>query len=115
AVAPARAGNDDYSRAVASYAAMQRAFMPGGPLYRDPVGSQGYSKAWPYSQALAATVELAGLDPHYRRTLRARLRGLDSYWNRSITGGGYDSGVRAPLGGGGPQYYDDNEWIALEL
>ena len=48
-------------------------------------------------------------------TPRIRFAGLQLYWNDTTTPPGYDSYVRPPLGGGGDKFYDDNEWIGLEL
>ncbi|HEV2998664.1 MAG TPA: glycoside hydrolase family 76 protein, partial [Solirubrobacteraceae bacterium] len=132
----------DALRALVSYEAMQRAFyVPGAGLYR---GEHTYSYLWPFSQALAATVSLAYI-PHEARRLRgdlsARLAGLHDYLGPAATssasertgeGSGereagaeakppapplesFASVVAPPLGGGGTSYYDDNEWVGIEL
>jgi Glycosyl hydrolase family 76 len=105
----------DAARARIAYAAMQRFFhRPGNALYRNVPGTRGYAPAWPFSQAFAATVAVAGL-PGAGRSDRAaigdRLRGLSRYWD----GTGYRPRPRIHGDRGGPRYSDDNEWIALEL
>lgn len=66
-------------RALDAYTAMQRAyFLPGSGLYR---GSP-FAPAWPYSQAMAATISVAALPRQHRRyqaDLIARLSGLQAY------------------------------------
>ena len=108
----------DAGRARIAYAAMQRYFYRGRTgLYRNlPAGDRGddYAQAWPFSQALAATVAVSGLPgatPSDRAAVRDRLRGLGRYWD----GGGYRPRPRIKRDDGGPRYTDDNEWIALEL
>lgn len=107
-------------RAIDAYQAMQRYFADShDELYqdRDP-GPGGYSYLWPFSQALAATIDVASLPVVGRRyfpDVGLRLAGLEHYWNRRSRPPGYDSGVRGRLGGGGDQYYDDNGWVGLEL
>ena len=109
-------------RAVRAYEALQRCFhrrITG--LYLETYPRQGgnrYSFIWPFSQALAATIdmsELPAIGARYRGHVRSRLRGLAWYWNRGATPPAYDSYVRPPLGRGGDRYYDDNHWIGLEL
>ena len=94
---------------------MQRYFyLPRHKLYR----GDRYSYLWPFSQALAATIGVAripGIGHTYTRDVRARLRGLARYWDASSRPPGYDGQVVPPLGKGGTKYYDDNEWIGLEL
>ena len=110
---------DDAARARIAYAAMQHWFYrPGSGLYRNtPVGSstgRDYAQAWPFSQALAATVAVAGLpaaSAAEHAAVRDRLRGLSRYWD----GAGYRPRPRIQGDDGGPRYTDDNEWIALEL
>ncbi|MDI3340937.1 MAG: glycoside hydrolase family 76 protein [Sphaerobacter sp.] len=107
-------------RAVACYAAMQRHFYDRRrQLYREAEGGPGgFSFVWPFSQALAATVDLVALPAvreRYRSDLAARIDGVERYWNEQSRPPAYDSGVRDWRGGGGDQFSDDNEWIGLAL
>ena len=109
-------------RAVRSYQAMQQyLYLDDPPLYLEEypyTGGNPYSYVWPFSQAMAGTIDLAGirsLRGAYRSDVQDRLTGLGLYWNDTTTPPGYDSYVRPPLGGGGDKFYDDNEWIGLEL
>src|SRR5919204_644214 len=109
----------DVGRALASYAAMQRFFYDArSGLYAPTsprVGAKRYAHLWPFSQALAATVSVAQLDGRSRSSsaaVRARLRALRRYWNRSIRPAAYDAEV---LDADPDQYYDDNAWVGLEL
>ncbi len=109
------------NRAIASYDALQGYFYDEGTgLYLEEyprAGGNPYSYVWPYSQAMAGTVDLAGLRGvgGYEDDVRDRLRALEYYWNAETQPPGYDSYVRPPLGQGGDKFYDDNEWIGLEL
>ena len=110
--APGRGDVDpNRARALASYAAMERFFHHGG-VYAETSVRLGWSPshAWPFSQALAATLAVAP-----KSDVRRRLYELERYWNPDSSPAGYDSAVRPPLGGGGVQFYDDNEWIGLGL
>jgi hypothetical protein len=109
-------------RAVRSYQAMQQYLYLGDPpLYLEEypqAGGNPYSYVWPFSQAMAGTIDLAGirsLRGAYRADVQDRLTGLQLYWNDTTTPPGYDSYVRPPFGNGGDKFYDDNEWIGLEL
>jgi len=119
AVGPAQADQTsatvNAARARLAYAAMQRTFYrSGNGLYLSAPGGTGYAPAWPFSQALAATVAidaLPGANPPERSAVGDRLRGLSRYWD----GTGYRPRPRLGDDDGGPRYSDDNEWIALEL
>jgi hypothetical protein len=117
AAAPA-APTDNAGRARLAYSAMQRFFYRGDTgLYRSqpaPSGPRDYAEAWPFSQALSATVavsRLPGAGPADRQAVADRLRGLARYWD----GTGYRPRPRVHGDNGGSRYSDDNEWIALEL
>jgi hypothetical protein len=103
-------------RAVSAYRAMQkRYYIDRKELYRgDP-----YANAWPYGQALAATISVAslpGMRSGFRKDVRARLRGLEAYADRrSPPPAGYLSKVGPPHGRGGDRYVDDNLWFGIEL
>jgi predicted alpha-1,6-mannanase (GH76 family) len=79
-------------------------------LYRGVEGQAALATLWPYSQALAATIALANL-PRLGRLYvpmaRQRLAALSRY---SRADGAYTAGA-----GTGDVYFDDNEWIGLEL
>lgn len=113
---------DHLARARESYAALQRFFyQPSTRLYHErypPAGGPRFAYLWPFSQALAATIDLwqtPGAGDAYADEVLDRLDGLERYWNARSRPPGYDSAVRPPLGPGGDQYYDDNEWVGLEL
>ena len=102
------------ARADAAYAAMQRQFyLAGTGLYR---GSP-YSYLWGFSEALAATIAVSRvpmLEHPYHHELHVRMQGLAAYWDPAPPAG-YDGAVAPPTGPGGPKYYDDNDWVALQL
>ncbi|HEY0471757.1 MAG TPA: glycoside hydrolase family 76 protein [Kribbella sp.] len=112
---------DPAARAAASYEALNKYFDAGQGLLREeyPNTQQNpYSYVWPYSQAAVAAENLAGVPGAGRKASDEAQRRLDSYgfyWNATTTPKGYDSYLRPPLGGGGDKFYDDNEWIGLNL
>jgi Glycosyl hydrolase family 76 len=124
----------DPARALLAYQAMQKYFyVQGSGLYK----GTPYSFLWPFSQALAATVSLSnvpGEQSKLARELHARLYGLARYWGApqeyeatwasyspngespvSTSLRSYNGAVVPPLGAGGASYYDDNEWVGIEL
>jgi hypothetical protein len=120
---PALRGNA--ARALLAYQAMQRYYyLPGSGLY----SGEPFSYLWPFSQAFAVTVSMAQI-PHMPissgRELRARLVGLATYFDRNNSGApegiytstlaAFDGTVAPPAGPGGTKYYDDNDWIGMEL
>jgi predicted alpha-1,6-mannanase (GH76 family) len=94
------------ARATTAFDALQRHFASTGAVYTDATPGKGASSAWSFSQALAATIELAKADPAYRPAVQAQLATLARYWN----GRGY-----RPYPLGGWVYLDDNEWIGQDL
>jgi hypothetical protein len=107
-------------RAGAAYRAMQRVFYrQDRRVYRESVPGRRPATAWSFSQALAATIAMANLPERggaFHADVRDRLLALARYWNPSSAPPGYDSLLRPPAGkGGGAQFYDDNEWIGIEL
>jgi len=105
-------------RALVSYRAMQREYyVRSAYLYGPEPGDAGpYAYLWPFSQAVSATNSVAAMPRiglHFRSAILDRLRGLPAYWDRALTPPGYDSDV--VRFGTGTVYYDDNEWIALDL
>ncbi len=121
----------DAARAMLAFEAMQaNYYIAGSGLYQ----GEPFSYLWPFSQALAATVSLANvpgvkaapvLKSLLTRELKARVIGLHDYLdpnNASAPEGIYasslpafDGTVAPPVGPGGAKYYDDNEWIGIEL
>ncbi len=113
------------ARGLLAFEAMQKAYyIPGSALYE----GEPFSYLWPFSQALAATVSLSDV-PALRGTmaheLNARLVGLRSYLDLNNSGQpegsftstmpAYDGTVAPPAGPGGAKYYDDNDWVGIEL
>jgi hypothetical protein len=115
----------DPARALLAFEAMQQHYyIQGSGLY---VG-EPFSYLWPFSQAFAVTISMANV-PHlplsFARELKARLVGLGSYLDTNNSGApeglytstlaGFDGTVAPPSGPGGTKYYDDNDWIGIEL
>ena len=100
----------DAVRARRAYRAMEHVYLdPRSGDYRPtPRGHVG-SHAWPFSQALAATIAMARLgSPRSaaNRAALARMRKLDSRFRAHRL---YRAAPR------GDVYWDDNEWIAQDL
>jgi Glycosyl hydrolase family 76 len=120
---PALRGNP--ARALLAFEAMQRTYyIRGSGLYQ----GEPFSFLWPFSQALAATVSMANIPRSgisFSRELHALLIGLRSYLDTNNSGAGegiftstlaaFDGTVAPPTGPGGAKYYDDNDWIGIEL
>jgi hypothetical protein len=114
-------------RALAAYEAMQQNFyVASAGLYK---GEPEYSFLWPFSQALAASVSVAripGQQPKLENSLHALGASLQVYASSapvgettasgaSTTVHSYDDVTAPPIGPGGASYYDDNEWVGIEL
>jgi hypothetical protein len=120
---PALRGNP--LRALLAFQAMQSYYyIQGSGLYN----GEPFSYLWPFSQALAATVSLAnvhGMPAAIATELHARLVGLRSYLDTDNSGlpegtftstlAAFDGTVAPPAGPGGTKYYDDNDWVGIEL
>ena len=120
---PALKGNP--ARALLAFQAMQARYeIPGSALY----AGEPFSYLWPYSQALAATVTMANvpkLGVSLAGELHQRLVGLAAYLDTDNSGepegtftsslAGFDGTIAPPDGPGGPKYYDDNDWVGIEL
>jgi hypothetical protein len=113
------------ARALLAFQAMQsHYYLQGSGLY----AGEPFSYLWPFSQALAATISLANV-PHmpvsFARELHARMIGLNSYLDTNNSGASegtftstlaaFDGTVAPPAGPGGTKYYDDNDWVGIEL
>ena len=115
----------DPARALVAFQAMQKAYyILGSGLYE----GEPFSYLWPFSQALAASVSMAdipALKSTMSREVNARLVGLRSYLDTDNAGApegtytsslpAYDGTVAPPAGPGGDKYYDDNDWVGIEL
>jgi Glycosyl hydrolase family 76 len=115
----------DPLRALLAYQTMQKIYyIPGSGLY----AGEPFSYLWPFSQALAATVSMANIPRtrvSFARELHAELVGLNNYLDADNAGApegvytstlaAFDGTVAPPTGPGGPKYYDDNDWIGIEL
>jgi Glycosyl hydrolase family 76 len=116
-------------RAVLAYDAMQQNFyVPSAGLYK---GEPEYSFLWPFSQALAASVSVAHISGQQARLeggLRALAAGLQVYSSSpppgettatgastATTARSFDDVTAPPVGPGGNSFYDDNEWVGIEL
>ena len=120
---PALRGNP--LRALLAYQAMQRVYyIPGSGLYE----GEPFSYLWPFSQALAATVSMANVPRvgvSFAHELHAELIGLGDYLDTNNSGAAegvftstlaaFDGTVAPPTGPGGAKYYDDNDWVGIEL
>ncbi len=113
------------ARALVAFEAMQKHYyVQGSRLYL----GEPFSYLWAFSQALAATVSVANI-PHLGVSLtheiQARLTGLNSYLDTDNSGAAegtytstlaaFDGSVAPPTGPGGTKYYDDNDWVGIEL
>jgi hypothetical protein len=127
--APVLRGNP--ARALRAFQAMQRGYyLLGSGLYK----GEPFSYLWPFSQGMAATISMSNVPalikiPSLRQTLarelKARLVGLRSYYDANNSGEpegtftstlpAYDGTVAPPVGPGGTKYYDDNDWVGIEL
>jgi Glycosyl hydrolase family 76 len=113
------------ARALLAFEAMQRYYyVRGSGLYE----GEPFSYLWPFSQALAATVSMSfvpGLPTSIAPEVHARLIGLRTYLDQDNSGApegtytstlaAFDGTVAPPVGPGGAKYYDDNDWIGIEL
>ena len=120
---PALHGNP--LRAQLAFSAMQKHYyIAGSGLYQ----GEPFSALWPFSQALAATVSMSnipGMKGVYAYEMHARLIGLRNYLDTSNSGqpegtftstlAAFDATVAPPAGPGGTKYYDDNDWVGIEL
>ena len=102
----------DASRAVNAYQVMQRRY------YSSSTASYHGAFAWPYSQAMGATISVASL-PGMHRPLRndlvARLNGLSAFADHADPPpAGYFAYAHSNSTSS-TRFNDDNEWIGIEL
>lgn len=117
--------NPNIVRAELAFQAMQKVYyIQGSGLY----AGEPFSFLWPFSQALAATVSMASI-PHtgisFAHELQAEMVGLTSYLDSNNSGApegvytstlaAFDGTAAPPVGPGGAKYYDDNDWVGIEL
>ena len=111
---------DNRSRAESAYNALQNYFYDGSShlvqaTYPHGFTGERYSFHWPFSQTMAATIDMFGLSERYGSDLIARRTGISAYWDAGASPPGYDSSVRPPFGDGGDKFNDDNAWAALDF
>jgi hypothetical protein len=113
------------ARALRAFDAMQRFYyIQGSGLY----AGEPFSFLWPFSQALAATVSMnnvPGLPVAFGGQVHARLIGLRNYLDANNSGApegtytstlpAFDGTAAPPTGPGGAKYYDDNDWVGIEM
>ncbi len=117
--------NPNIVRGELAFQAMQKVYyIQGSGLY----AGEPFSFLWPFSQALAATVSMASI-PHtgisFAHELQAEMVGLTSYLDSDNSGApegiytstlaAFDGTAAPPVGPGGAKYYDDNDWVGIEL
>ena len=104
------------SRAIDAYSAMQRYFYSRGDgSYAGSHERPNRAQAWPFSQALWATLEIASIrsaDSDAHADLLARIRALAA---DSRPEAGWPAEYAPVFGGSGVVYNDDNLWIAQAL
>jgi hypothetical protein len=104
-------------QAESTYKSMQSTFYASSySLYReDTSGSGWYAFCWPMSRASSGTIDLTLISKSfatkYRAAVNDRMAGTSRYWD----GAGHTSYVAPPLGWGGDRYYDDNNWMGMNL
>jgi hypothetical protein len=113
------------ARALLAFRAMQKYYyIPGSGLY----SGEPFSFLWQFSQALAATVSMANIPSMsgaLASEIHSRLIGLRNYLDTSNSGepdgtftstlAAFDATAAPPTGPGGAKYYDDNDWVGIEL
>lgn len=115
-------------RAVAAFDALQRHLLvPDGHLLyreRDPeTNGNRYAYVWSTTEALSATMDMAGMPAHllggtrgrYTSAVADRFQALKLYWHTDQQPPCYASYVPPPYGHGGDRYFDDNIVLGLAL
>jgi hypothetical protein len=101
--------------AARAYAAMRRRFAFVGGLYAASDARHSYAHVWPLSQALSASLAFGALPGGSAAAARADALRTVRVLTHYRLGRGYNSLPLPPLDRGGNLYYDDNNWIALDL
>ncbi len=105
--------SESLSAALLSYKALQECY--GGPKGSYLAPYTGMAAAWPESQALSATLALAGVDAasdSIRSSIAQSIAVLQNYWDPK---GGYFPNGRWFSTGIGVKKFDDNAWLGLDL
>ncbi len=120
------------ARAARAYAAMRKRFrIRGGGYRRDGLLHRPGTSAhlWPFSRAMFATLDLAGIPSGLRNAefdadeaIASDLALLERYWDTREPVPSYSSDIVSRWRGrwagpvvGGDRYYDDNAWVGLAL
>jgi uncharacterized protein YyaL (SSP411 family) len=98
-----------------AYGAMQRRFAFADGRYAASDTRHSWAHLWPLSQALTASLEFASLPGPGAAAARAAALRTAGTLALYRSGEGYESLPRSVRTGGGNVYYDDNNWIALDL
>ena len=102
------------SSANLAYAAMRRRFAFADGRYGH-AATHSYAHLWPLSQAISASLVFGSLPGRTAAAARAdALRTVGALPHYRV-GQGYESITMPPRNRGGNLYYDDNNWIALDL
>ena len=119
----------DATKAIAAYEAMQKYFFLGSSnLYREELGASTNSFLWPFSQAIAATVSVAhirGQNAKAAFSTGSLLHGLQKYLSsapplavsstEALQALPHYTATIAAAGSGATTYYDDNDWVGIEM
>jgi hypothetical protein len=108
--------------ALGAYRAMLRRMRKRDGMYRYDQGPGPFRSAqlWPFSRALVATLDVAGMGPErtgdldMTEAIAEHLRTLERYWDPAGPAPAYCSDV-AGASRRGDRYYDDNAWVGLAL
>jgi hypothetical protein len=117
------------AHAVSAFEAMEKYFyISGTALYREEEGATSNSFLWPFSQAIAATVSVAHIRGQQSKAKLAtgmQMRGLQKYLSTtppaaitstlSLQSLPHYAATIASAGAGATTYYDDNDWVGIEM
>ena len=103
------------SAADLAYAAMRRRFGFVDGRYAASDTRHSWAHLWPFSQALSASLALGSVPGRSAAAARAAALRTVSALGGYRLGQGYRSVPLPPGDRGGNLYYDDNNWIALDL
>lgn len=110
-----RAGAAAASAAELAYAAMRRRFGFVDGRYAASDTRHSWAHLWPLSQALSASLAFGSLPGRSAAAARADALRTVAALARYRFGQGYRSVPLPPHDRGGNLYYDDNNWVALDL
>jgi hypothetical protein len=117
------------TKAIGAYEAMQKYFyLSSSNLYREELGDSSNSFLWPFSQAIAATVSLShirGQNAKAAFSTGSLLHGLQKYLSsapplalsstEALQSLPHYTATIAAAGSGATTYYDDNDWVGIEM